>query len=174
VLAALGSYVAASIMLEPLRQEIDQPGAARVLLRRPFGRILLAHVAVPIAVLATGAAVAGLGVAAAGALPGRGGAIAVTAIAVVPAIVMCSALSSRRGGRLPVSVLALGTTGDPSGGGIVIAWLLAWPAGAVVLGAVPRIFVARASALGSALVLAFAVTLTGAFVLAQVLGASDG
>jgi hypothetical protein len=173
VLAALGSYVAASIMLEPLRQEIDQPGAARVLLRRPFGRILLAHVAVPIAVLATGAAVAGLGVAVAGALPGRGGAIAVTAIAVVPAIVMCAALSSRRGGRLPVSVLALGTTGDPSGGGIVIAWLLAWPAGAVALGALPLIFVARASVLASALVLAFAVTVTGASVLAQVLGASE-
>ena len=49
-LAALGSYVAASIMLEPLRQEIDQPSASRVLLRRPFGRILLGHVAVPIVV----------------------------------------------------------------------------------------------------------------------------
>jgi hypothetical protein len=173
ILAVLGTYAAASIMLEPLRQEIDQPSASRVLLRRPFGRILLGHVAVPIAVLATGAAVAGVGVAVAGALPGRGGAIAVTAIAIVPAVVLCAALSSRRGGRLPVSVLALGTTGDPSGGGIVIAWLLAWPAGAVALGALPLIFVARASVLGSALVLAFAVSATGAFVLAQVLAASE-
>ena len=98
-----------------------------------------------------------LGVAVAGALPARGGAIAVAAIAVVPAIVLCAALSSRRGGRVPVSVLAMGTTGDPSGGGIVIAWLLAWPAAAVVLGALPLVFVARAHALGSALVLAFAV-----------------
>ena len=160
-------------MLEPLRQEIDQPSASRVLLRRPFGRILLGHVAVPIAVLATGAAVAGLGVAVAGALPDRGGAMAVMAIAVVPAIVLCAALSSRRGGRLPVSVLALGTTGDPSGGGIVIAWLLAWPAGAVALGALPLIFVARAHALGSALFLTFAVAVTAPYVLAQVLGASE-
>ena len=58
ILAALGAYVAASIMLEPLRQEIDQPSASRVLLLRPFGRILLGHIAVPIAVLATGAVVA--------------------------------------------------------------------------------------------------------------------
>jgi len=174
VLAALGTYVAASIMLEPLRQEIDQPNASRVLLRRPFGWTLLGHVAVPIVVLATGAAVAGLGVAVAGALADRGGAIAVTAVAVVPAVVLCAALSSRRGGRLPVSVLALGTTGDPSGGGIVIAWLLAWPAGAVALSALPLIFVARASALASALVLAFAVAAAAPYVLAQVLAGSEG
>ena len=174
MLAVLGAYVAASIMLEPLRQEIDQPSAARVLLRRPFGRILLGHVAVPVAVLAAGTILAGLGVTVAGALPARGGAIAVAAVAVVPVIVLCAALSSRRGGRLPVSVLALGTTGDPSGGGIVIAWLLAWPAAAVALGALPLVFVARAHALGSALVLAFAVAATAPFILAQVLGASEG
>jgi hypothetical protein len=173
VLAALGAYVAASIMLEPLRQEIDQPSASRVLLRRPFGRILLAHVAVPVAVLATGAAAAAVGVAVAGALPARGGAIAGTALAVLPAIVLCAALSSRRGGRLPVSVLALGTSGDPSGGGIVIAWLLAWPAAAVALGALPLIYVARASSLASALVTAFAVALSAPVVLGQVLAGSE-
>ena len=166
-------------MLEPLRQEIDQPSAARVLLRRPFGRILLGHVAVPMAVLAAGAASPACGVAVAGALPARGGAIAAAAVAVVPAIVLCAALSSRRGGRLPVSVLAMGTTGDPSGGGIVVAWLLAWPAAAVALGALPLVFVARAHALGSALVLAFAVAGTAPFILAQVLapralGRADG
>jgi hypothetical protein len=174
ILAALGTYVAASIMLEPLRQEIDQPSASRVLLRRPFGRILLGHVVVPVAVLATGAAVAALGVAVAGALPARGGALAVTAVAVVPAIVLCAALSSRRGGRLPVSVLALGTSGDPTGGGIVIAWLLAWPAGAVVLGALPPVYLARASSLSSALVVGFAVVATAPFVLGQVLAGSEG
>jgi glycerol uptake facilitator-like aquaporin len=73
-----------------------------------------------------------------------------------------------------VSVLALGTTGDPSGGGIVIAWLLAWPLAAVALGALPLIFVARAHALGSALVLTFAVAATAPYILAQVLGASEG
>jgi hypothetical protein len=173
LLASLGAYAAASIMLEPLRQEIDQPSASRILLRRRFGRVLLGHVAVPIAVLAAGAVVAGPAVAVAGALPARGGAVAVAAVAVIPAVVLCAALSSRRGGRLPVSVLALGTTGDPSGGGIVIAWLLAWPAAAVVLGGLPLVFVARAHALGGALVLCFAVVATAALVLAQVLAASE-
>jgi hypothetical protein len=98
----------------------------------------------------------------------------VTAVAVVPAIVLCAALSSRRGGRLPVSVLALGTSGDPTGGGIVIAWLLAWPAGAVVLGALPPVYVARASSLSSALVVGFAVAATAPFVLGQVLAGSEG
>ena len=73
-----------------------------------------------------------------------------------------------------MSVLALGTTGDPSGGGIVIAWLLAWPAGAVVLGALPLVFVAHAHSLSSALVLALAVAVTAPLILAQVLGASEG
>ena len=161
-------------MLEPLRQEIDQPSASRVLLRRPFGRILLGHVAVPIAVLAAGTA----SPASAWPSPARCRPAAAPSpsrpIAVVPAIVLCAALSSRRGGRVPVSVLALGSTGDPSGGGIVIAWLLAWPAAAVVLGALPLVFVARAHALGSALVFAFAVARAAPFVLAQVLGALRG
>ena len=87
----------------------------------------------------------------AGALPARGGALAAASIAIVPAIALCAAMSSRRGGRLPVSVLAVGTAGDPSGGGIVIAWLLAWPAAAVVLGALPLVYVARGTSLASAL-----------------------
>jgi hypothetical protein len=172
--AALGTYVAASTLLEPLRLEVDRPSTSRVLLRRPFGRILLGHVAVPIAVLATGAAVAAIGLTVAGALPARGGALAVAAIGVVPAIVFCAALSSRRGGRLPVSVLALGTTGDPSGGGIVIAWLLAWPAGAVALGALPLVYVARGPSAASALVFALAVAVAAPFALGVALAGSDG
>jgi hypothetical protein len=172
--AALGTYVAASTLLEPLRLEVDRPSTSRVLLRRPFGRILLGHVAVPIAVLATGAAVAAIGLTVAGALPARGGALAVAAIAVVPAIVLCAALSSRRGGRLPVSVLALGTTGDPSGGGIVIAWLLAWPAGAVALGALPLVYVARGPSAASALVFALAVAAAAPFALGVALAGSEG
>ena len=166
-MAALGSYVAASMLLEPLREEIDRPSASRVLLRRPFGRILLGHVAVPIAVLAAGAAVAGR-------RPGRGRRAAGPRRRPRrrggrdrPAIVLCAALSSRRGGRVPVSVLAMGSTGDPSGGGIVVAWLLAWPAAAVVLGALPLVFVARGTSLSSALVFAFAVALAAPFALGR-------
>jgi hypothetical protein len=173
-IAALGTYVAASALLEPLRLEIDRPSTARVLLRRPFGRILLGHVAVPMAVLTAGAAIAALGLAVAGALPGRGGALAATAIAIVPTVVLCAALSSRRGGRLPVSVLAAGTAGDPTGGGLVVAWLLAWPAAAVALGALPGIYVAHATSLASALGFAVLVAVAAPAVLGAVLAGSEG
>ena len=109
----------------------------------------------------------------AGALPARGGALALVAIAIGPAIVLCAALSSRRGGRVPVSVLAMGSAGDPSGGGIVVAWLLAWPVGAVVLGAVPLIYVARGNSLSSALIFTFAITLAAPFALGTVLANSE-
>jgi hypothetical protein len=171
--AALGSYVAASTLLEPLRVEIDRPSASRVLLRRPFGRILLGHVSVPIAVMAAGAVVAGVVLALAGALPARGGALALAAIAVGPTVVLCAALSSRRGGRVPVSVLAMGSTGDPSGGGIVVAWLLAWPVGAIVLGALPLVYVARGTTLSSALIVALAVAFAAPFSLGVVLANSE-
>ncbi|MGZ6645067.1 MAG: hypothetical protein ACXVFT_24950, partial [Solirubrobacteraceae bacterium] len=160
-------------LLEPLRVEIDRPSASRVLLRRPFGRILLGHVAVPIAVMAAGAAVAGIVLALAGALPARGGALALAAIAIVPTVVLCAALSSRRGGRVPVSVLAMGSTGDPSGGGIVVAWLLAWPAVAMVLAALPLIYVARGTSLSSAVTFALAVALAAPFALGIALASSE-
>ena len=67
----------------------------------------------------------------------------------------------------------MGTTGDPSGGGIVIAWLLAWPAAAVVLGALPLIYVARGTSLSSALIFAFAVALAAPFALGAVLASSE-
>ena len=171
--AALGTYVAAGALLEPLRLEVDRPSTARVLLRRPFGRVLLGHVAVPIAVMAAGAAVAAVALAVAGALPHRGGALALVAIAIGPAIVLCAALSSRRGGRVPVSVLAMGSAGDPSGGGIVIVWLLAWPVGAIVLGALPLIYVAHGTSLSSALIFAFAVALAAPSALGVVLANSE-
>jgi hypothetical protein len=74
---------------------------------------------------------------------------------------------------VPVSVLAMGSAGDPSGGGIVVAWLLAWPAGAVALGALPLVYVARGTSLSSAVVFALAVALAAPFALATVLAGSE-
>jgi len=173
VVAALGTYLAASTLLEPLRLETDQPSASQILLRRPFGRVLLGHLAVPLAVVATAAALAGAAVAAAGALPARGGALALMAVAVVPAIVGCAALSSRRGGRLPMSVLAVGSAADPVGGGVVVAWLLAWPATAAAVGGLPLVLVARGTSLSSALTLALAVAAIVPPALAAVLAGSE-
>lgn len=172
--AALGTYVAASIVLEPLRLEVDQPGASQVLLRRPFGRVLLAHLAVPLALVAASTAVAGGLAAAAGVAPARGGALALMVVAVVPAIVLCAALSSRRGGRLPMSVLATGTATDPAGGGAaIVAWLLAWPVTAAVVGGLPLVLVAHVPSLSSALTLAIAVAAFAPPILARMLGSSE-
>jgi hypothetical protein len=45
-----------------------------------------------------------------------------------PSITLCAALSSRRGGRLPPSVLAL-TYADTSGLslGLIVGWIVLWP-----------------------------------------------
>jgi len=123
--------------------------------------------------VATAAALAGAAVAAAGALPARGGALALMAVAVVPAIVGCAALSSRRGGRLPMSVLAVGSAADPVGGGVVVAWLLAWPATAAAVGGLPLVLVARGTSLSSALTLALAVAAIVPPALAAVLAGSE-
>jgi hypothetical protein len=169
-IAALGIYLAASIVLEPLRLEVDHPSTSQILLRRPFGRVLLAHLAIPIAIVAGAVAVAGAGVAAVGDLPEHGGALVVLAVLVVPTVVACAALASRRGGRVPISVLAAGAASDPTGGGgTVIAWLLRWPAAAAVLGALPLVIVAQTRALANGLPLALAIAACAPVVLGAVL-----
>ena len=51
---------------------------------------------------------------------------------------LCAALSSRRGGRLPPSLLAF-TYGDTSGMsvGLIFGWIVLWPLVAAAAGAVP-------------------------------------
>jgi hypothetical protein len=174
LIAALGTYLAASTLLEPLRLEVDQPHASQVLLTRPFGRVLLGHVAFPLAVVAGAAAVAGAVVAATGPVDARAGALAIIVVAVSPAIVSCAALSSRRGGRLPMSVLTVGTASDPSGGGAaVIAWLLAWPVAAALIGGLPVVLVARGATLSGSLAPALLVAAVAPLVLGSVLAGSE-
>jgi hypothetical protein len=173
-IAALGTYLAASTLLEPLRLETDQPSASQILVPRPFGRVLLGHVAIPLTVVATAAGLAGAAVAVAGAGPARAGALAAMALVVTPAIVGCAALSSRRGGRLPMSVLTLGAAADPTGGGsVVIAWLLAWPAAAIVVGGLPLVLVARGASMSGALTLGLIVAACAPAVLAYVLAGTE-
>jgi hypothetical protein len=64
----------------------------------------------------------------AGALPANGGAAALLLVAAAPAVTLCAALNSRRGGRLPSSMMS--ALWDPSGagGGLLFAWLIVWPA----------------------------------------------
>jgi hypothetical protein len=135
---ALAVYVGASRLLEPLRAETDQPGRARVLLRARMGHVLSQHAIVPGVVVVVGAAVAAVACAAAGALPDHGAAAALLAVAVAPAVTLCAALSSRRGGQLPPSLLSV-TYGDQTGmsGAIIVLWIVAFPVLAVVLGTLP-------------------------------------
>lgn len=133
--AAFAIYIAAARLLEPLRLEIDAPATPRVLLRRDYGFVLLSHAIVPAAVLAVTAALVAIPCALAGVAPEQAGAVALVAVVAVPAITLCAALSARRGGQLPVSVLFAAGGADPTGGGIVIvAWVVAWPAAAAVIG----------------------------------------
>jgi ABC-type Fe3+/spermidine/putrescine transport system ATPase subunit len=134
---ALLVYAGASRMLEPLRAETDQPGRVRVLLRAPIGKVLVQHALVPLVVVAIGALAAIAGCAALGALPGHGGAAALLAVLMTPAITLCAALSGRRGGRLPPSLLSV-TYGDTSGFSLVlvVGWIVLWPLVAAITGAV--------------------------------------
>jgi hypothetical protein len=133
--AMLAGYLGAARMLWPLRAELDVPDRTRVLLRPRIGRVLLEHVIVPASVTGTGAAAG----ASAALLAGHPGAVvAVVAIAVAPVLTLCAAMSARRGGRLPQSVLATGVASDPSGGGVaMVSWLAWWPSVAVVAGVAP-------------------------------------
>jgi hypothetical protein len=151
-IAPLGTYLAAGMVLEPLRLEVDHPSTSQILLPRPWGRVLLAHLAIPIAVVAAGTALAGAVVAAVGELPRHGGAIVLVAVAVVPSVVACAALSARRGGRVPISVLAAGAAGDPTGGGgTVIAWWVRWPVVATVIAGLALLAVGPSAPLSSGL-----------------------
>jgi hypothetical protein len=153
---ALCSYVGAALLLEPLRAETDAPNRVHALLRARVGRVLLSHAIVPAVVVTAAGALAALAAAIAGELAGdHGAACALAAVAAGPAITLCAALSARRGGRLPISVLSFAVAGDPSGGmGVIVGWLLLWPTTAVILGAVPAIVAASApsSALTVALI----------------------
>jgi hypothetical protein len=84
-----------------------------------------------------GALAAIAGCAAASALPAHGGAAALLAVLATPSITLCAALSSRRGGRLPPSLLAA-TYGDTSGFsvGLIFGWIILWPLVAAATSAV--------------------------------------
>ena len=86
----------------------------------------------------------------AGALPTHGATAALAAIAVTPMLTSCAAMSARRRGRLPQSLLLAAVGGDPSGGGIVITvWLAFWPTLAATLGSIPLLLITH-SGLGAA------------------------
>jgi hypothetical protein len=147
-------YAGAARMLWPLRGELDVPARMTALLPPRPGRVLLAHATVP-AVTTVGAAVLGVaGCAVAGALPGHGGAVALAAVVAALPITLCAALSARRGGRMPQTLVLRAVGADPTGGGVaVLGWLLLWPGAAAVLATV-AVLSARTGPAGALVALA--------------------
>jgi hypothetical protein len=143
---ALITYVAAARLLEPMRSELDMPGRARMQLGLRLGRALPAHLVLPALIVCCAAALAAAGVAVAGDMPRNGGLAAIVAVTGAGAIACCAAMSARRGGRLPHEILFMAAGGDPSGGGFfIVAWLVAWPAAAVLTGAGPLLLATSAA-----------------------------
>jgi hypothetical protein len=134
----LAVFAGASRLLEPLRAETDAPSRVRVMMRAPMSRVMTQHALVPGFVVLLAAGLAAGGTAVAGALPRHGGAAALLAVSATPAITLCAALSSRRGGQLPTSLLSM-TYADTSGmsGALIIGWIVAWPLLAIALGTIP-------------------------------------
>ena len=131
---ALALYLAASSLLEPLRLEVDAPAVSQVLLPWRFGRVLWRH-CLPVAavLIAVGLATVLCGWAA-GVVPDV--AFARLAVLIAPvtfAVVLAAALSARRGGTLPASILLL-TAGDSTGMSFVaiLGWLFWWAILAIV------------------------------------------
>jgi hypothetical protein len=104
-----------------------------LLIPRP-GAVVFAHALVPATVTTAAAALAAAACAIGGAEP----AAALVAVVLGPGLTGCAAMSARRGGRVPISVLATATAGDPSGGAVgIVSWLARWPAAALALAGVP-------------------------------------
>jgi hypothetical protein len=134
--ACLAGYGAAAMLLEPARTEVDVPSRSALLLPWPLGRLLWLHALVPAGCLAlcavAGACSATLAGAAAPAAPL---AAAVLAAPVALVLTLCAALVTRRGGRVPLSVIAA-SMADPTGGMTVVIWLLTGPIAATVAGSI--------------------------------------
>jgi hypothetical protein len=137
------AYCGAAMLLGPLRAELDVPGRMTALLIPRPGAVIFAHALLPATVATAAAALAAAGCAIGGAEP----AAALVAFVLAPGLTGCAAMSARRGGRVPISVLATATAGDPSGGAVgLLSWLARWPAAALVLAGVPLALVGHSTA----------------------------
>ncbi|MCW3038826.1 MAG: hypothetical protein JWM31_731, partial [Solirubrobacterales bacterium] len=165
-------YVAATRLLEPLREEIDKPGRTRLMLRARWGEVLFAHAVLPVVVGVLSAALAVVVCAATGTLESPGGALAVTALLGVLPATLAAALSARRGGRLPPSILSMATNTDTGGTGgfLVVGYILLWPLTGALGAGLPAALVAANGAKGLQPALVVTVLVTG--VLGLILRAS--
>jgi hypothetical protein len=108
-------YLAASSLLEPLRQEVDTPGTAKILLPWQFERVQWLHCLLPAGIMIAAGVLTLAGGLATGFLTAH--AVAQLLILAVPLscfVVFAAALSGRKGGRVSnnlVNLAAMDTTG---------------------------------------------------------------
>ncbi len=145
---AVALYLAAGSLLEPLRLEADAPVVSRVLLPWTYGKVLWLHCLLPSVVL-TGFGLVALGIGWATGLV-DGAIIPAACLLLIPQVVvmvLAAALSGRRGGRVPTSILTM-TAGDPIGGGmmIILLWAVAWALAAIAAVALATHVLASAAA----------------------------
>ncbi|HZJ03489.1 MAG TPA: hypothetical protein VFE20_07425, partial [Thermoleophilia bacterium] len=160
-------------LLEPLRLEADAPLVSQVLLPWSYGKVLWLHCLLPLVIMTVLGVVAIAGGWAAGlvevsVVPGA----FVLLIPEVAVMVLAAALSARRGGGIPSSILTL-TGGDPVGGGflIVILWAVGWALLAIAAVALGVHALGSSAALSGAVTSAVGLS-TLAIVLRRVLVAS--
>jgi hypothetical protein len=163
----LAGYLAAAVLLEPARTEVDAPGRAAVLLPWPLGRLLWLHALVPAGCVAlcaiAGACIATIAGAAAPAAPL---ASLVLAAPIALVLTLCATLVARRGGRVPLAVIAA-SMADPTGGVGVLAWLLTGPIAGTLGGS---LLIAGPAAAGDGVSAAIATLISAALAVALTVG----
>jgi hypothetical protein len=124
-LAAAGIYFAASLLIEPLRVDVDYPDRSAVLLAWDFERLLRAHLVLPLITL-VGTIAATIVVAVATGLAGP------TLLLLLPTLlcplvggaVFASARAARGGGRVDQGLLGRLMTTDPGNPGSIVIFAL--------------------------------------------------
>lgn len=129
VAAAIALYFAASVLCEPLREDVDDPDKSLLLLSRSYGRVIAAHCVLPAMILFAIAAITTVTTTTAGTLA-IGGLVLIPVLApLVAGSVLCAALAARRGGRITETVLGRAFATDlsnPIGWLLLAFWLAPW------------------------------------------------
>jgi hypothetical protein len=154
---AIALYLSANSLVEPLRLEVDSPGAPAALLPWRLGKVLGLHCLVPVALIIVTGLVSiiigwAAGFVASSSVPG----LLVFVVPTAFTMVFAAALSARRGGRVPQELLLLGA-GDVSGLSVfaMIGWIFGWTILAVALvGGVATASLAESRPLGASLAIA--------------------
>lgn len=143
ILVAVTAHRGASGCLEPLRQEVDDPGRSAHL-PLPLRRLVLRHLAAPVLVGLVGGLVGLAALAVLGADAGVAPAVAVA----LPAVALAAAAATCRPPLRPESLVGVDTPVGSSAGAPLVLWLAQGPLAACVV-VLPVLLVASAASTGT-------------------------